>query len=52
MSYRDYELEHAAREEMRRLLDEIGKQRMSWSKLGKLIRLNALIGSPYSGPKS
>jgi hypothetical protein len=35
-------------EEERRLMREISSQRMSWSKLGKMIRLNALIHASMS----
>ena len=32
-------------EEERRLLNEVGAQRMSWNKLGKMIKLNAMLNA-------
>ncbi|MCL2494250.1 MAG: hypothetical protein FWE98_01165 [Oscillospiraceae bacterium] len=34
---------HALMEEARRLLREITEGRMSWKKIGKMIRFNALV---------
>ena len=39
----DYENSRLMFEEERRLLHEIDSQRMSWHKLGKMFRLNALL---------
>jgi len=43
MLYTNNNLVRAMLEEERKLLREVSSQRMSWSKLGKMIRLDALL---------
>ena len=44
------EYTRALLEEERRLMRELDTQRMSWNKLGKLIKLSALLSSHYRRP--
>ena len=43
--YSDYNWNRDMLEEERRLMREINSQRMSWNKLGKILKLNALMSA-------
>jgi len=43
MTYANNAFNRFLLEEQRRLLREVSSQRMSWSKLGRMIRLSALL---------
>ena len=43
MTYTNNDFNRFLFEEQRRLLREVSSQRMSWSKLGRMIKLSALL---------
>jgi len=49
MYNRNYDWNREMFEEERKLLNDVSAQRMSWNKLGKLIRLNAMLNSRRGG---